>query len=361
MAQSNDYYKTLGLEKGANKDEIKKAFRKLAAKYHPDKKTGDEAKFKEISEAYAVLGDDKKRAEYDAYGHAFAGAGGQGAGFGGFDFSGFQQAAGGQGFSFDINDIFEQFGDAFGGGGRTHQRRGHDISIDINLPFKEAVFGTTRTVRLTKQGQCEHCNGTGAKEGTELESCGTCNGQGRVRETRQSIMGTFQTVKVCDVCQGSGQVPKEKCGHCAGVGVRRAEEEVEIAIPAGVQDGEVIRMTGRGEAIPGGQPGDLYIKLHVERDQRVKREGNNLVTDLPVKLTDALLGNEYAVETLDGAVTIKVPAGVQHGELLRIKGKGVPTGETSRGDFLVKISIETPAKLSRKAKKLIEELRGEGI
>lgn len=362
MAQQPNYYQTLGIEKTATKDEVKKAFRKLAAQYHPDKATGDEAKFKEISEAYAVLGDEKKRAEYDAYGHAFAGAGaGQGAGFGGFDFSGFQQAAGGQGFSFDINDIFDNFGDMFGGGGRSQSRRGHDISIDINLPFKESIFGTTRSVRLTKQSQCDFCSGTGAKAGTELTTCNTCNGQGRVRETRQSIMGTFQTVKICDSCQGSGQVPKEKCGHCAGMGVRRQEETIEIKIPAGIQNGEVIRMTGRGEAIPGGQPGDLYIKVHVEHDPAIKREGNNLLADLPVKLTDALLGNEYAVQTLDGSVTIKVPAGVTHGELLRIKGKGVPTSETQRGDFLVKVRVETPAKLSRKAKKLIEELRDEGI
>lgn len=356
MSQQSDYYNTLGLQKGASKDEIKKAFRKLAAQYHPDKKTGDEAKFKEISEAYAVLGDEKKRAEYDAYGHAFAGAGGaQGAGFGGFDFSQFQQG----GFSFDINDIFEQFG-GFNGGGQR-QRRGNDISIDINLSFKESIFGVTRTVRLTKQSECEYCTGTGAKEGSEMITCSTCNGQGKVRETRQSIMGTFQTVKVCDTCQGSGQVPKEKCGHCAGTGVRRQEEEIEIKIPAGIQDGEVIRMTARGEAIPGGQPGDLYIKLHVEPSQDIKREGNNLISELPIKLTDALLGNDYAIETLDGSITITVPAGVKHGELLRIKSKGVPIDTNSRGDFLVRTRIETPAKLSRKAKKLIEELRSEGI
>lgn len=357
MANSNDYYQTLGIQKGASKDEVKKAFRKLAGKYHPDKKTGDEAKFKEISEAYAVLGDEKKRAEYDAYGHAFQGAGGPGggAGFGGFDFSGFQQAAGGQGFQFDINDIFENFGFGGAGGG---QQRGRDISIDINLTFKEAIFGVTRKVLITKNSTCQECNGTGGKPGTEMSTCTTCNGQGRVRETRQSIMGTFQTVKVCDTCQGSGEVPKEKCGHCAGVGVRRQEEEIEIKIPAGIQDGEVVRMTARGEAIPGGQPGDLYIKLHVEADPAIKREGNNLVAELPVKLTDALLGQEYTVETLDGNVTIKIPAGVKHGELLRIKDKGVPhqDGKT-RGDYLVRINIETPTKLSKAAKKLVEELR----
>lgn len=359
MAQK-DYYEVLGLQKGASKDEVKKAFRKLAAQYHPDKKTGDEAKFKEISEAYAVLGDEKKKAEYDAYGHAFQGAGGGGAqgGFGGFNWQDFQQAAGGQGFDFDINDIFENFG--FGGGGGRRQARGRDISIDIELSFKESVFGVTRKVLLTKNNTCTHCSGTGAKEGTDMTDCSTCNGNGKVRETRQSIMGSFQTVRECNVCHGTGKVPKEKCGHCAGAGVMRSEDEIEINIPAGIQNGEMIRMTGRGEAIQGGTPGDLYIKVHVKAHETIKREGANLISPLPVKLTDALLGAEYGVETLDGNVKIKIPAGVKHGEMLRIKGKGVEQNGR-RGDFLVRISIETPTKLSRKARKLVEDLRGEGI
>ena len=354
MAQ-RDYYETLGIQKGASKDEVKKAFRKLAAKYHPDKTTGDEAKFKEISEAYAVLSDDKKKAEYDAYGQAFNGAGG-GQGFGGFDFSGFQQAAGGQGFEFDINDIF---GEMFGNGG-SRQARGRDISIDVELPFKDSIQGTIRKVLLTKNNICTECNGTGAKTGTEMVTCSTCNGNGKIRETRQSIMGSFQTVRECNTCYGAGKVPKEKCGHCAGVGVRRSEEEIEINIPAGIQNGEMIRMTGRGEAIPGGAPGDLYIKVHVKPHESIVREGANLITNLPVKLTDALLGNTYSVETLDGSVELKIPAGVKHGEMLRMKGKGVPQNGR-QGDFLVKIQIETPGKLSRKARKLVEELRGEGI
>lgn len=360
MAQ-RDYYEILGLQKGATKDEVKKAFRKLAAQYHPDKKTGDEEKFKEISEAYAVLGDEKKKAEYDAYGHAFQGAGGgpQG-GFGGFNWSDFQQSGGGQGFQFDINDIFENFGDMFGGGGERRTHRGRDISIDIELDFSESIFGITRKVLLTKTNTCSHCNGTGAKDGTEMVDCTTCNGQGRIRETRQSVMGSFQTVRECSVCHGSGKVPKEKCGHCAGAGVLRSEEEIQIEVPAGIQNGEMIRMTGRGEAVQGGEPGDLYVKIHVKPHKTIKREGNNLVAPLPVKLTDALLGSVYKVVTLDGDIEIKIPAGVKHGELLRIKGKGVGT-EGRRGDFLVRISIETPTKLSRKAKKLVEELKQEGI
>ncbi len=359
MAQK-DYYQILGLQKEASKDEVKKAFRKLAAQYHPDKKTGDEAKFKEISEAYAVLGDEKKKAEYDTYGHAFNGAGGGGGqqgGFGGFNWSDFQQAGNGQGFEFDFGDIF---GDVFGGGGRQKTARGRDISIDIELAFKDSVFGTTRKVLLTKNNTCSECSGSGAKTGTEMTSCTTCNGNGRIRETRQSVMGSFQTVRECNECNGTGKVPKEKCGHCAGAGVRRTEEEIEIKIPAGIQNGEMIRMTGRGEAVQGGTPGDLYVKIHVKKHDTITRDGATLYTNLHIKLSDALLGNTYQVETLDGDVAIKIPAGVKHGELLRIKNKGVQQGN-SRGDFMVKIAIDIPQKLSRQAKKLIEELRGEGI
>jgi molecular chaperone DnaJ len=353
---SKDYYEILGLQKGASKDEVKKAFRKMAAKYHPDKASGDEEKYKEVTEAYAVLGDDKKKAEYDTYGHSFNGGG---AGSGGFSWQDFQgaQGFGGQGFEFDINDIFENFG--FGGGRQA--KRGRDVSIDINLKFEEAIFGVTRKVLITKNNVCKQCEGTGAKSGTELISCSTCNGQGRVRENRQSIMGSFTTVRECSTCHGKGKIPKERCPLCVGAGIARSEEEIAIKIPAGVKNNEVIRMTGRGEAIQNGEPGDLYIKLHVESHNSIYRDGNTLTTTLPVKLTDALLGSTYSVTTLDGEVAIKIPAGIGHGEQLRIKNKGVPTGGNSRGDFMVKISIETPRKLSRRAKKLIEELQNEGI
>ncbi len=355
-----DYYKILGLEKGANKDEVKKAFRKLAAQYHPDKKTGDEAKFKEISEAYAVLSDDKKKAEYDTYGHAYQNAGGgqPGGGFGGFSWQDFAQAQGqGGGFEFDLGDIFEQFGF---GGDRQQQARGRDISIDIELSFKDAVFGMTRKVLLTKNNMCATCDGSGAKPGTEQTECKTCNGKGRVREVRQSVMGSFQTVRECTACRGTGKIPKDRCGDCAGTGIKRGEEEIAINIPSGIQNGEMIRMTGRGEAMPHGQPGDLYVKIHVKPHPSIKREGNNLISPLHLKLSDALLGSTYHVETLDGSVDIKIPAGVKHGESLRIKGKGVPQ-DGRRGDFMVKISIDMPQKLSRKAKQLIEELQLEGI
>lgn len=354
-----DYYQILGLQKGASRDEVKKAFRKLAAQHHPDKKTGDEDKYKEITEAYAVLGDEKRKAEYDSYGHAFNNAGGQPGG--GFSWGDFQQSGfGGQGFEFDINDIFENFG--FGGGGGRRSARGRDISIDINLTFKDAVFGVERKILITKNSLCTHCEGSGAKSGTDLVTCTTCSGNGRIHETRQSIMGSFTTVRECNICNGTGKVPKERCTHCAGAGVTRSEEEIRVAIPAGIQNGEVIRMTGRGEAMPKGQPGDLYIKVHVEAHPTIQRDGTTLSTTLSIKLTDALLGATYHVPTLDGQVEIAIPAGIAHGELLRIKNKGVPIGTGSqRGDFLVRIKIETPKKLSRKAQKLVEELRSEGI
>lgn len=350
-----DYYQILELERGAPKDEVKKAFRRLAAKYHPDKKTGNEDKYKEITEAYAVLGDEKKKAEYDTYGQSFSGAGGGGGGFGGFDFSG-AQGFNGQGFEFDINDLFGNFGF----GGQSREQRGRDISIDINLTFKESIFGVTRKVLLTKTNTCSVCTGTGAKKGTKMDSCSTCGGQGKVREQRQSIMGSFTTVRECSTCNGKGEVPKEPCENCSGLGVAKAQEEISIQVPAGINNGEVIRMTGRGEATPGGQSGDLYIKIHVEPHKTIKRDGSNLGSTLPIKLTDALLGNTYTVQTLDGDVEIKIPAGITHGELLRIKNKGVPSG-SSRGDFMVKVSIEIPKKLSKKAQKIVEELREEGI
>jgi len=358
---NKDYYNILGVDKGASKDDIKKAFRKLAHKYYPDKKGGDESKFKEIGEAYSVLSDDKKRAEYDTYGRTSGGGGGpQQAGFdfNGFDFSNFAQGGfGGGQTEFDLGDIF---GDFFGGG-RTRVRRGRDISIDIELTFKESIFGVERRVLMTKLSTCSDCGGSGAKKGTEMLTCDTCNGTGEVHESRQTMLGAFSTTRVCPTCEGRGKVPREKCPTCKGFGVYRKKEEVVVAVPAGIKDGEMIRMTGEGEAVAGGAAGDLYVRVHVKPDSRFKREGYNLVMPLSVKLTDALLGSTYKVETLDGEVNVKIPAGVSFGERLRLKGKGVPRRGSSRGDLYIKIDITIPGKLSKKAKKAIEELRNEGL
>jgi molecular chaperone DnaJ len=355
-----NYYDILGVPKTATDDDIKKAFRKLAHKYHPDKKGGDEAKFKEVSEAYAVLSDKKKRAEYDTYGKTFAGgAGGPQGGFGGFDFSNFQgfQGFNGQNVEFDLGDIFGEF---FGSNGRT-ARRGRDISIDIELTFKEAIFGAERRVLISKMGVCETCSGTGAKQGSKMVSCTTCNGKGEIRETRNSFFGTFSTNRVCPKCNGRGEIPEAPCPTCGGEGVLKREEEMHVVVPAGVDNGEMIRMPGRGEAMAGAVSGDLYVKLHVKDDAKFTREGANLLTALPVKLTDALLGAEYRIQTLDGEESIKIPAGVAHGEVVRVRGRGVPFGRGNRGDLLVRIDIDFPKKLSRDAKKLIEDLRNEGL
>lgn len=350
-----DYYEILGVQKGASEDDIKKAFRKLAQKYHPDKKGGDEAKFKEVSEAYAVLSDKKRRAQYDMGGQAFNG--GQAGGFGGFDFS---QFTNGQGNfqEFDLGDIFGEF---FGGGAQTRVRRGRDISIDIELSFRESIFGVERRVLISKIGACDVCSGSGAEKGTGTVTCTTCNGKGEVRESRNTFFGNFTSAQTCPKCNGKGAMPEKPCHRCRGEGVTRREEEVVIHVPAGVEDGEMIRMPGRGEASSGGGSGDLYIKLHIKTDPMFAREGNNLVTVLKIRLSDALLGANYNVRTLEGDEAVDVPAGVIQGETLRIRGRGIPHGRGSRGDILVKIDIDMPKKLSKVAKDLVEKLRGEGL
>ncbi len=358
---AKDYYSVLGVDKKASKDDIKKAFRKLAHKYHPDKGGPDE-KFKEITEAYAVLSDDKKRREYDAYGQAFPGGGpaGNGNGFGGFDFSQFQQGFGQGGVEFDLGDIFgEMFSGGRGGSPRTP--RGRDISIDLEIPFKDAVFGTARTVLIAKVSTCTLCRGTGAAPGTELETCKTCNGSGRVHEIRNSILGQFSSVRLCTQCDGSGKIPKEKCPECKGHGTRRREEEIKINIPPGIDNGEMIRLPQQGEAVKTGIAGDLYVKIHVKPHPVFRREDLNLVMDLPVKLTDALLGTTVPVETLEGkTLEVKIPPMKRAEELLRVRGKGIPS-EFARGDLIIRLETALPQKLSSKAKKAMEDLRNEGI
>lgn len=360
---AKDYYKTLGVEKGASKDEIKKAFHKLAHKYHPDKQGGDEAKFKEINEAYQILSDDNKRAQYDQFGEAGASGGfGGSQGFGGFDFSGFQNANGGQGFEFDLGDIF---GEMFGGGGRSGHgqvRRGRDISVDIQISFKEAIFGVERQILINKISQCDTCQGSGAEAGSQMKKCATCGGKGKVNETKRSIFGVFQSSRECDTCQGRGEVPEKKCQTCRGEGVLNKQESIKVRVPAGLEAGEMIRLAGQGEAVALGQAGDLYIKVHIEKDKTWKRAGYDLATEVKIKFTEAILGSEYKLETLDGPLTLKIPAGLAYGEILRVKGKGVPIRETSRrGDLLIRVTFPTPTKLSKQAKKLIEDLREEGL
>lgn len=360
-----NHYETLGVSKNASKDEIKKAFHKMAHKYHPDKNKGDDKKFKEVNEAHQVLSDDKKRSSYDQFGSAdgpmgggggYGGQGGQSGGFGGFDFSG------GQGF--DMGDLGDIFGDMFSGGqGRSSRssRRGRDIQTQIDLSFEESIFGVVRKVSIPKQSTCDICKGTGGKVGTKMNTCKTCNGNGQIREVRNSILGSFSTTKICDTCLGNGSIPAEKCSTCRGEGVYKKQKELELNIPTGINNGELLKMAGAGEDIQGGPSGDLFIRVNVKAHNIFKRDGLNLTMDLPIKLTDALLGMAYSLKTLEGnTIEVKIPEGINHNELLRVRGKGVPSSR-GRGDIILKIIVKMPSKLSRKSKEMIEKLQEEGI
>jgi molecular chaperone DnaJ len=366
---SKDYYNILGVNKSASKDEIKKAFYKLAQKHHPDKKDGNEAKFKEANEAYQVLSDDTKRSKYDQFGAGYenmqGGYGGaQQGGFGGFegfDFSGFQ-GGGNAGFDFgNLNDIFSDFFAGGMGGNGNQVRRGRDISTEIQISFKDSIFGINRKILITKTSSCVTCGGKGAKHGSKMETCKKCNGQGKIHEAKRTILGTISSTKLCEVCLGSGEIPKDVCEKCRGAGVLRQEEEIALNIPAGIRDGEMVRMSGMGEAVSKGTPGDLYIKINVSNHPVFKREGHDLVMNLNIKLSDALLGMEYPIETLDGNIKVKIPEGVSINEILRVREKGVPVSKTKRGDLLIKLNIKMPNKLSRKSRELIEKLKDEGI
>ncbi len=359
---SKDYYKVLGVDKQASKDEIKKAFHKLAHQYHPDKKTGDEAKFKEVNEAYQTLSDEQKRASYDQFGSAGPQMGGGGQGFGGFDFGGFQNGGFSQeGFEFDLGDMF---GDIFGGGrSRAKNRRGNDLQTSIGLDFKESIFGIEKEIRVTKPSACTTCKGNGAKPGTEVETCGQCNGAGVVKNIQRTILGSIATSQVCGKCEGIGKIPKVSCETCRGKGVVNEPRTIKISVPAGIQNGETLRLQEMGEAIKGGQSGDLYVRITVTPHKTILRHNNDLGMTFPIKLTDALLGAQYAVETLDGSIPVTIPAGTKVGDTVTLKGYGVPsaTGSSKRGNFIIKLDIKLPEKLSKHAKEVIEELKKEGI
>lgn len=359
---NKDYYEILGVPKGSSKEEIKKAFHKLAHKYHPDKNKGDDAKFKEVNEAYQTLSDDQKRAQYDQFGSAGP-QGGFGGGFdpsnmGGFDFSGFQNGQAG----FDMGDLGDIFSDFFGGGrGAPQQRRGRDISTEITIPFADSIFGTVRRILITKVSTCDTCQGGGAKAGAKQVTCSQCNGKGQIRETRRSILGPVVSTRVCEVCTGSGTIPSEPCETCKGAGVKRKEEEIEIRVPAGIEAGEMIRMTGMGEAVRKGTSGDLYVKINVQSHPHFRRDRQNLLMDMEVKLSEALLGADRKIETLDGAVTVEIPEGIASGTQLRVKERGVPNPRGKRGDLMIKVTVKIPSKLSKKAKEAIATLQEEGL
>jgi molecular chaperone DnaJ len=364
---SKDYYKILGVDKKASKDDIKKAFRKLAHEYHPDKKGGNIDKFKEVNEAYSVLSDDNKRSQYDMMGSgAFNGSQGGFNGAQGFDFSQFAQQFNQGGFNFsqggmdfDLGDIF---GDLFGGGSRNKRdSRGADIQVEIRIPFEESVFGSERKVRISHHVVCDRCKGSASEPGSKMKTCDTCKGNGRVKEVRRTILGSIATERICTVCGGLGEIPEKPCTQCRGKGVLGKDEIILVKIPAGINDGEVLRLSKLGEAVRGGDAGDLYVAIRVDSHLKFTKNGANLISDLNVKLSDALLGAEINVDTLDGPAKVVVPEGIKFGDVIRIKERGVPQNRGKRGDILLRVKIEMPKKLSKDAKKYIEELKKEGV
>jgi molecular chaperone DnaJ len=363
---SKDYYKILGVEKSVSAEELKKAFRKLAHKYHPDKQGGDEAKFKEVNEAFQVLGDETKRKQYDQFGADFNQQGGFG---GGMSWDDFMRATRGQGGSggfnanfggFDFGDIF---GDIFGGrgGGQSRERRGNDIQVDIELAFAEAAFGMDREIRLTKNNACDVCSGSGAEPGSTLDTCSECKGAGQVRRMQQTILGAMQTVVTCARCTGAGKIPQKKCKHCGGDGKVRTESVYTVKIPGGISSGEAVRLSGKGESGGAGTtPGDLYVRVHVREEKGFERDGYDVHSEITINYPQAVLGDTVSVDTLDGEKKIAVPEGVQAGQVIRLKGLGITRLHGSgRGDHYVHVKLDVPKKISKKVKKLIEELRSE--
>lgn len=357
-----DYYETLGVKKDASADEIKKAFRKKAVQMHPDK-GGDEKKFKEVNEAYEVLKDKEKRQRYDQFGHA--GVGGN-SGAGGNPFEGFSGFGGNaQNVNFDFGGGFgDIFGDIFGGGfgrqgsNQSKTPRGRDIEVDLTLSFKEAVFGTETNISISIDDECEHCKGSGAEPGFGEKTCPDCDGKGQQTRVTQTLFGPIQQTTTCPTCGGRGKVPKKECSVCHGAGITRQKQDIKLKIPSGIDDGATIRLNGRGEAIKNGKKGDLYVNIHVKPDKKFTREGSLILSEETISMVDAALGTEIEVETLEGPLTMKIPAGTQSGTDFKLSGHGVPLGKSDRrGAQIVTITVEIPTKLNKKQKKILEEFK----
>lgn len=354
MADKRDYYEVLGVRKNASADEIKKAFRRKAVELHPDKEGGDEAKFKEVNEAYEVLKDQAKRQRYDQFGHAgVGGAAGGGGGYGGNPFEGFS------GQQFDFGDLGDIFGSFFGGGAQQRQqgpRRGNDVETRIELSFEQAVFGTEVDLRLNIDDTCSHCKGTTAEPGYELKTCDTCKGQGQVVTATRTIFGNIQQATVCPTCRGTGKVPEKVCTVCHGKGTEKRTQTVQLKVPAGIDDGATIRLREHGEAVANGPKGDLYVHIRVKAHKRFTREGDLILSEEHVGMVDAALGTEIDVDTVDGKVRMKVPAGTQSGTDFKLSGHGVPhVRSEARGPHIVTIVVDTPTKLSKEQKELLEK------
>ncbi|NMC51791.1 molecular chaperone DnaJ [Candidatus Kuenenbacteria bacterium] len=372
---ASDYYEILGVPKSASQEEIKKAFRKLAHEHHPDKKSGNEAKFKEINEAYQVLNNPEKRKQYDQFGQTFNSSGGfggsQGFGGGGFNWQDFANQYGNQsGFRTNINfedlDLGDIFGEFFGGGARRGGRagrraRGEDLEYKIEITLKEAVFGVEKIINIKKQESCSNCQGRGYDGSAKLENCKTCDGKGRIVRQQRTIFGVYQSEQACGDCDGSGKKPDRYCNICGGDGRLIKEKQLKIKIPAGIDNGQSIKLTGEGEAGEKGSPaGDLYISFMVLPMAGFKREGDDILSKKEINIAQAALGDKVEVETLDGWVNLKIPSGTQGGKVFKLPGKGINRLHgRGRGDQLVEIVVKTPENLSRRAKSLLEELEEE--
>lgn len=347
-----DYYEILGITKTASADEIKKAYRKAAVKFHPDKEGGDEIKFKEASEAYEILKDGQKRQRYDQFGHAGVGGNSGGSGPAGNPFGG------GQNVHFDfgdggLGDIFSQFF----GGGSSQQRgpgRGRDIEVSLQLTFEEAVFGVEEKIELDMDAECSHCRGTTVEPGYEMKTCPTCKGAGQVGRVMNTIFGQIQQNVTCETCHGRGKVPDKVCTVCRGKGTERRKQAINLKVPAGIDDGATIRLSERGEAIGGGQKGDLYVHIRVKAHKRFTREGEIILSEDHIGMIDAALGTEIDIETVDGKVRMKIPAGTQSGTDFKLSGHGVlHMRSDKRGPHIVSIVVDTPTKLTKQQKELL--------
>ena len=352
-----DYYEVLGVAKGASADEIKKAFRKAAVAHHPDKQGGDETKFKEINEAYEVLKDQQKRQRYDQFGHA--GVGGSSGGGGGNPFEGFNGGVGGQNVHVDFGDggLGDIFGQFFGGQQQRQQgpQRGRDVEANLNLTFEEAIFGVEEKITLDMDDECEHCHGTTVEPGHDLKTCPTCKGAGQQTRIMNTIFGQIQQAVTCETCHGRGKVPEKVCTVCRGKGTERRKQTISLKIPAGIDDGSTIRLKERGEAISAGVRGDLYVNIRVKAHKKFTREGDIILSEEHVNMVDAALGTEIDVETVDGTVRMKIPAGTQSGTDFKLSNHGVPhLRSEKRGAHIVSLIVDTPTKLTKKQKEILE-------
>lgn len=357
-----DYYDVLGVGKGASDDEIKKAFRKKAIEHHPDKAGGDEAKFKEINEAYEVLKDERKRQRYDQFGHAGVGTSAASDGPGGNPFGG-AGGFGGQNVNFDFGDLGlgDIFGSFFGGsasGGQRRSSRGRDVETSVNLSFEEAIFGKEHELRVSIEDVCEHCKGTTAEPGYELKTCDTCKGSGQTMRVMQTVFGNIQQAAICHTCKGAGKIPEKACTVCHGKGTKVKAQNITIKIPAGIDDGATIRLREQGEAMANGPKGDLYVHVRVKAHKHFTREGDLVLSEEHVDMVSAALGTEIDVQTVDGPVRMKVPAGTQSGTDFKLSGHGVPhLRGSNRGAHIVTLVVDTPTKLSKQQQELLQQFQ----